>query len=212
MRVPLETQRSFYLTLISMLQSLAFGYLLTTISLKDLLTPSYGLQVLSTFLVILLVWHEYAIGTMLFAWLVDFWDSTIPFLFGIVQFFLISALKPQDWSASAWFFCLSAFAALSLWASWNQFAKGSAHVENREVLSIYGHTKHRTMIYVAVSCVVFLVEGIFARSAPRNGWLLLTLVAAGTIVLVVFAARGIFLYPRIMSEINVQESDPSTSN
>src|ERR1019366_3193443 len=115
MKVPLETQRSFYLTLISMIQSLAFGYLLTTI------------------LVILLVWHEYAIGTMLYVWLIDFWDSLIPFLFGVTQFSLISALKAQDWSPSVWFFSLAAFAALSFWAFMNQFVKGSAYVENQEV-------------------------------------------------------------------------------
>jgi hypothetical protein len=94
MRVPFETQRSFYLTLSSMIQSLAFGYLLATVSLLSLLTPAYWLMVLNTFIVIVLVWHEYAIGTMLYVWLIDFWDSAIPFLYGITQFSLISALKP----------------------------------------------------------------------------------------------------------------------
>ena len=210
MRVPLETQRSFYLTLISMIQSLAFGYLLTTISLKDLSTPSYFLQVAGTFLVILLVWHEYAIGTMLFVWLIDFWDSTIPFGFGLIQFLLISALKQQDWPPSVWFYCLSAFAALSLWAFWNQFAKGAAHVENHRVLSLLAHEKSRTMIYVAASCCAFLAEGLLARSTPRNGGLFLTLVAVGTIILVFFGARGIFLYPKVMRKINTQELGPTT--
>ena len=202
MKVPLETQRSFYLTLISMIQSLAFGYLLTTISMKDLLTPAYCLQVLSTFLVILLVWHEYAIGTMLYVWLIDFWDSLIPFLFGVTQFSLISALKAQDWSPSVWFFSLAAFAALSFWAFMNQFVKGSAYVENQEVFLILNRAKQKTMIYVFVSFGVFLGEGILARSAARNGPLFLGLVAGGAIVLITFAARGIFLYPKVMRKIN----------
>jgi len=200
MKIPLETQRSFYLTLISMIQSLAFGYLLTTISVKDLLTPTYALQVLGTFLVILMVWHEYAVGTMLFMWLIDFWDSLIPFLFGVVQFSLISSLKLQG-SPNMWFFSLAACAALSFWSLENQFVKSSAYAENQDALLALGRSRLGSVIYVLVSCGVFVAEGMWSRSAPRNESLLLGLAAASTIILIVFAVRGIYLYPRVMRKL-----------
>lgn len=202
MPVPLETQRSFYLTLSSMIPSLAFGYLLTTVSLADPSVLAYKLMVLSTFVVIVLVWHEYAIGTMLYAWLIDFWDSVIPFLFGITQFLLIHALKPDAWSPNLWFFSLASFAAVSLCAFWNQFRKASKHPENQEVLSLLGRGRLRTLIYAGLSAILFSFEGLVAQSKWRNEWSLLGLSVAATIVLCIFALRGVVLYPKLMREVN----------
>ena len=86
-RIPLESHRAFYLTLISMIQSLAFGYLLATLDLTVMPTGTQMLQICTTFVLIVVVWHEYAVSTMMFVWLIDLWDSLIPFIFRSVPVF-----------------------------------------------------------------------------------------------------------------------------
>jgi hypothetical protein len=92
-KIQLESNRTFYLTLTSMIQSLAMGYLLTSIDFTAVPPIADVLQIVATFMLIVLVWHEYAISTMLFIWVVDLWDSLIPFVFGFTEVFMIVCVR-----------------------------------------------------------------------------------------------------------------------
>jgi hypothetical protein len=109
-KIQLESNRTFYLTLTSMIQSLAMGYLLTSIDFTAMPPIADVLQAVATFTLIILVWHEYAISTMLFVWVVDLWDSVIPFVFGFTEFFIISTLNTRKFGSEWWFIGLSGFA------------------------------------------------------------------------------------------------------
>jgi hypothetical protein len=107
------------------------------------------------------------------------------------------------WSSSAWFFSLAAFAAVSLCAFWNQFQKAAAYADNQDVLFLIGRKKRTTLIYVALSGVLFLIEGMIARSYARNERLIQVLALVSTIVLVSFVVRGsVGLYPQLMRKLN----------
>lgn len=196
--LPFDSHRSFYLTLISMIQSLALGYLLTQLELKETPTVTYVLQVITTLTAIVVVWHEYAIGATLYTWIIDLWDSVIPFSFGLVQFFLITALVRKEWAPVWWFGALSCFGVVTLLAFTNQYLKA----RNPVVRELNEPTLQRakmlpTMIYVVVSCVTFVAEAIGASFVDRNGWPMRGLVMASTVTVIGFAGRGLLLYPEL---------------
>ena len=127
--------RDFYLTLISIIQSLVLGLLLTgvfkqlSMDLSHLPGWGYFLRALASFLLAILVWHEYAIGAATDQWAPGFLDSLIPFFFGVVQFAMIEFASPtykidvlnlsneQGWLLFVFLFC-----CVGALAYWNQDA------------------------------------------------------------------------------------------
>ncbi len=207
-KIQLESNRTFYLTLGSMIQSLALGYLLTNIDFTVVPSIAGALQILSTLTLIILVWHEYAISTMLFIWIVDLWDSVILFTFGFVEFYIISTLNTRKFQAAAWFFGLCAFAIVSLLAFINQYSKADMHKENDFAMSLLGSDRKKTLRFVAMSAFTFLIEGVVAHVCGRAGWAFLSATLAATGTCVSFAAREVRLYPRIMKKIANRYSSP----
>jgi hypothetical protein len=75
---------TFYLTLVSIICSLALGYYCSTLEFGHVAERGFkGLiylcKALATFQMILLLWHEYVMGTIFFRWVVGYLDSIIPF-------------------------------------------------------------------------------------------------------------------------------------
>src|SRR4051794_27976250 len=94
-----DAQPTLYMTLGGIVQSLVLTYLISLTqqpkspNLTDL--PSLGAQIfwfkmLICFEIVVLVWHEYAVGLIYFWWIWDLADSLVPFVMGITQYFLIS--------------------------------------------------------------------------------------------------------------------------
>ncbi len=70
--------RSFYLTLVSIIQSLTLGYLLNKyfeILARGEMTVILTIHSLCSLIAIILIWHEYAVGADSIKWRVDFIDS-----------------------------------------------------------------------------------------------------------------------------------------
>jgi hypothetical protein len=92
-----DASPSFYLTLISIIASLAFGYLLSKINPKYLYGSDwrflYWLKVIVSFQAIIITWHEYAMSTVTFKWVLNYIDSLVPFLFGIMLFGIIENIN-----------------------------------------------------------------------------------------------------------------------
>jgi hypothetical protein len=129
-----QAHSGFYLTLVSIMQGLALGYLLQVVAAevtsKGSISPLTACQATASLSIIIIVWHEYAIGTVLFRWKLDILDSAIPFLFGIVQYIMIAAISvPMVGHAiserrfSLWLWALPAFCLVSCLAYWNQYTK-----------------------------------------------------------------------------------------
>lgn len=142
-----QAHSGFYLTLMSIMQGLALGYLLQVVAAE--VTSRGSISILTTFqaiaslLIIIIVWHEYAIGTVLFRWKLDFLDSAIPFLFGIVQYIMIAAISiPLVGHAvsgirfSLWLWALPAFCLVSCLAYWNQHSKAVVDEDSNYIKAV----------------------------------------------------------------------------
>ena len=107
-----DTMPNVLLTLLSILQALALELLWSHLQIADYLFEgdwtrlTFGMQILATFMGILVIWVIYATNVMRFRWVPRISDSVLPFFVGINQFMLIEMLGPgnQGW----WFILLAA--------------------------------------------------------------------------------------------------------
>jgi hypothetical protein len=156
-----QAHAGFYLTLVSIMQSLAFGYLLqvlgSELTTRGMLSLNISLQALTMLLILILVWHEYAIGTIAYAWKLDFFDSTIPFLFGITEYAMISFMAISDDKQFfgktryvCWLWSIAAFAFVGVLAYFNQHKKAEIDSdENPNTLKIPKKNMFVTIGYFA---------------------------------------------------------------
>ena len=158
----------FYLTLVSIMQGLALGYLLQVVAAE--LTTSGTISVLTAvqfiacLTLLIIVWHEYAMGTVFFRWRLDMADSAIPFMFGICEYIMIAALSiPTSGhilSASRfalWLWSLPAFCVVSCLAYWNQYSKAVIDDDSREMVVVCRRNWFQafwtTIGYAAFACI-----------------------------------------------------------
>jgi hypothetical protein len=163
----------FYLTLVSIMQSLAFGYLLqvlgTELTTKGSLSANMLFQATTMLLILILVWHEYAIGTIAYTWKLDFWDSAIPFFFGITEYAMISFMAiPEDNKLfgktryACWLWSIAAFAFVGILAYLNQHKKAEIDSdENPEVLKIPKKNLLVTFFYLAFFVMIAGICSIY---------------------------------------------------
>jgi hypothetical protein len=83
-----------YLTLSSIIQGVAAGFLasIVTSNYRHFSAVPYILT-FTTLLVIIEIWHEYAMGVMAFSWIPTIADTIIPFFFGVIEVFLAQSLS-----------------------------------------------------------------------------------------------------------------------
>lgn len=87
----LETSfRDVYLQLISVIQGVAFSFLVSVVysNISDL-NISKWLALATSLVAILVIWQEYMVGATAFAWIPTLMDTVIPFGLGIFEFTLI---------------------------------------------------------------------------------------------------------------------------
>ncbi len=125
-----ELQPAIYLTLGGIIQSLALGFLLSRAFTEDaVLDLRFWVQFVTALLILILVWHEYAVGLIAFSWTWSVIDSAVPFLLGIAEFFLISRLAAPD--LSGWLLAMSGLSAAALASLLNQYIRASGDPANK---------------------------------------------------------------------------------
>ena len=157
----LQLHGPVYLQLVSIIQSLALYWLLTAVVEVggELVqqVPEWkatGLQILATFVVVVFIWHEYAVGLSYFPWVFGFLDSLIPFLFGVSEFGLAESIRRGH--SDIWFWWMSGFTLVALAAYINQTIKGGRTRENdRDTLENWRRFYVVTIGYVSASWVIF---------------------------------------------------------
>jgi len=165
-----EAMSTFYLTLISIIASLALGYLLSMLTLERLFGSAadivYWLQATATLQMIFLMWHEYVMGTIFFKWVIGHIDSVIPFTFGLVLFAMIHLMNRD---VATWLFAASTFASISCLAYINQLCKARREHENKGVLDLVAF--HRVVIpFSLVTAIFFLFAGAaLVKSGSSRG-------------------------------------------
>lgn len=156
-----QAHSGFYLTLVSIMQGLALGYLLQVLTAEvtslGYLTLLTTFQALTSLVIIVIVWHEYAIGTILFRWKLDLLDSAIPFLFGIAQYVMIAAISIPTTNHilsqsrfSLWLWTQPAFCLVSCVAYWNQYKKAIVDEDAKYVKSAPRRNFFQALVTAAV--------------------------------------------------------------
>lgn len=115
-----EIFASTTLTLIAIIQSLAFSLLVSQVNAPFYcLDPLMGLQYFVCFLVIVTIWYEYFWAIWLFDWLPKICDAVIPFLLGALEGFMIYSIDYPDSTFGIRF---------EIWAGLLSFVGGWAYV------------------------------------------------------------------------------------
>jgi hypothetical protein len=88
-----------YLTLISVVQGAVAGYLASVVNdVYSSLSVSQWILIGATFLQIVAIWHSYAMGTVISAWIPTLADSIIPFTYGAAQILVVGAVRSTEQS------------------------------------------------------------------------------------------------------------------
>jgi hypothetical protein len=109
--------REVYLTLISIIQGVTFGFLAASAFSSP--TPDRNQWIAYTicFIAIIVVWQEYMVGATAFTWTPTILDSVVPFGVGILEFLLIANVRhgPGAFLASLTAFFGAGIAAYGNW-------------------------------------------------------------------------------------------------
>lgn len=89
-----ESFRDVYLTLVSIIQGVALGYLVQVTGglYQNLRIDTVG-RILAVVVLIAAIWQEYMIGSTMFAWIPGVVDVIAPFLLGLFQGLMIAAVE-----------------------------------------------------------------------------------------------------------------------
>ena len=210
----IRANASFYMTMISLIQSLALGYFATTLKPDSLFAPvsfaawlfsffSYGLVVQ----MIVITWHEYSIGAICYTWPLGYSDSWIPILLGFCEYFVITFATaghlPYSFaggrSVPYFFIALTAFAVLGWVAFYNQYQKVvTDRMENREILALVEPylISTRRLMFGNIFTYFF---GFLATWWCSREWVSVLFLVAGNATLIFHAVRSKRVYDRVFA-------------
>ena len=158
------------LTLLSIIQALALELFWSEV--QELGLPfelswpavSLWIQVMATFLGILVIWVVYATTVMRFSWVPGISDSVVPFFVGLLQFILIESLGPQ--SAAAWFRSLAAVFAVMHGETHLIMRRARRDPDNVEFFAQIEPATLRDFTAPAVMVALVLAMGIYLSVRP----------------------------------------------
>jgi len=171
---------SAYLTLISLIEASIFGFLIYNFNDKLMPMSSFTLnnvvifcEYTTAFLIVVIVWGEFAMGSMTFRWIPGIADPFIPFLIGLAQ---IGAICSIDYELSSqWLFALASICALSLWAYRNMYQKSEKNKEDNEiVLAVLNKWGKINYTITGTLAGILIIAGIFI-SIYSSKWLNITI-------------------------------------
>ena len=162
---------AFYLTLISIICTLALTDLLASADVERLLRLdlAYTLKTIATGCMVVLVWNEYVMGPIFYKWVIGYTDSLIPFLYAVVFHWVTRSLGR---SVIEWQACFAAYALVSLLAYWNQQRKvtrehpdGTEFKSGHNVVFRMSDFHEIVMRYCLFSCLTAMLLAAVAASA-----------------------------------------------
>lgn len=161
-----ENFSSFYLTLVGIIQSLALGFLLYEAAghLGGHRDVTQIIRIVTSFVIILLVWHEYVLWMISFRWVLGIWDSVIPFLLGVIQYGVIENIGDER-GCSTWFFWMAGFVVVGIGSYINMFWKARREVRhekdgrNKRVFRELGTGLYAIFAIAVAALAISLVAG-----------------------------------------------------
>lgn len=129
---------SMYQTILSIIQGVALADLATSVAARyQQLTLLHWLMILTTFVILIVVFQVYWIQSTVWGWIPDIRDAAIPFVFGALELFLNHAIFL---SMGLWFAGLTGLAGLGALGTVHMVWRAHEESENEELLNMLrGH-------------------------------------------------------------------------
>lgn len=204
-----DASPTFYLTLISITQSLVLGYLFEYLNYDKIFgncfCMEYLLKTIVSLQLIILIWFEYAMSTICFKWVLNYFDSLIPFFFGISQYLLLVFMNKAK-NDYLWFFGIALITAVSLTAYVNQNIKAAKESDNKLIFYKLGNLhKQATYLFVALTLLLFLALGALNSFPLFNSQFVSWSLAIINIILLSYALFRSYIWRRVFN-INAEKS------
>jgi hypothetical protein len=188
-----RVERAFptlYLTLISIIQGAVLGFMVarvgSALNERALTTPQWFLVAVS-FVGIVAVWNEYMMGSSVFRWIPDLYDSFLPFLLGAAQFAAVLATttrRPMDviwWPAA-----MSAFYLFGILAFANMFNKTDKHDRSRNILAQLKDWPKLTVVMTAMACAAQFLLFFWLLHVGQHGAATRVMCAGSLLIMISF--------------------------
>lgn len=159
---------SFYMTVVSIIQSFALGFLITRAAERYSSLGVVGwLQVAAVLQIIVLTWHVNVSHSIVYARLLSWRDSYVAFLFALLQYFLVEHARPDH--LEGWLCAVAAFCGFSVVAFVDMYLSIRKERENVEVLQAAGNLYlYGILVYMGAGAI-FIWSMTFWLSTPA--WL-----------------------------------------
>jgi hypothetical protein len=185
-----------YLAIISVVQGTALGFLVNKVFAEQSLTSqSLEIWVLFslTLFVIIILWHEYFMGTTAMPFVPGLFDSMYPFLLGVTEFMLISTIDPKE--ISSWFLIMAILFIAAFFGLLNMYTKAKKEDQNKEVFKKLGRLTVMTQWSTIPGALIFLY--LFFFMAKSHFFISASI---AFIILNAYGLRSYFYWKILVSE------------
>jgi hypothetical protein len=175
------------LTLLSIVQALAlellWSYVRDAEGLFETSLPALisWIQIVATFIGLVLIWVVYASNAMRFRWVPMTSDSVYPFLIGVLQFMLIEAMGPNQ--VGLWMIIIALIFGTMIRVSHKTMQRARHDGDNKEFFSDYAPATFRDFIPQIAILGAMILTGIFLAARGDEGVLALLAVSATFLLL-----------------------------
>ena len=147
-----------YLTVLSVIQGVALADLASVVVAGyQQFTIVQWLLVVFTFVVLIIIWNQYAMQSSAVYWVPDFRDAAFPFLFGALELLLNHTIRL---SVSAWLVVLAVIMSLGVLASWYSEVRAKEEDENAQLMSLLNRGLRLGMLYTLGISLLFLLLAV----------------------------------------------------
>ncbi|TDB85053.1 hypothetical protein E1264_22425 [Actinomadura sp. KC216] len=171
--------KDIYLTQISIIQGVAFGFLARSALTGPSPSASQWLAYGTAFIVIVGVWQEYMVGSTAFTWVPTMLDSVAPYLLGVLEFLIIVQVRDSTGAFLAMIAvteCICLIACINWWLH----ARGGGPVNRNSYLLIGRYVRFSMACHVLWTCPVSILLAVVYRYIGAGRELVFI---AGTIVM-----------------------------
>jgi hypothetical protein len=152
-----------YQTLLSIIQGVALADLVTSVAARyQQLTILHWLMILTTFVVLIVVFQVFWIQSAVWGWIPDVRDAAIPFVFGALELFLNHTIYL---SMGLWFLGLAGISSLGALGTVHMVWRARGENENAQLLNLLKGYHQLFLLYYTGAAVVSLMFAYICFSA-----------------------------------------------
>lgn len=203
------------LTLLSIVQALALELLWSHVTETNYLltftwTAVFALiQVVATFMAVVLVWLVYASNMMRLRWVPVTADSVYPFIIGMFEFMLVESLDPGE--TGQWIVLLTIIFAIMVRASHKSMQRARMDGDNESFFSRFAPATIRDFIPELTTIFSMAMAGIYIWVSDDRGiFTLLVLLTTLCIMTGQFYLTTVFWRQSVIAKPELDDSDGQT--